>query len=125
MTENQLANQIIGCALQVHKSLGPGLLESAYQECLFYKLRQLNLNVAKEKPMPLVFEEVQLDCGYRIDLLVENKVLIELKSVESINDVHLAQTLTYMKLGGYKLGLLINFNTNLLKHGIKRVVNGI
>lgn len=125
MTENQLANRIIGCALQVHKALGPGLLESAYQECLHYKLKEENLVVVKEKPMPLVFEEVQLNCGYRIDLLVDDKVLIELKSVESINDVHLAQTLTYMKPGGYNLGLLINFNTSLLKHGIKRVVNGL
>ncbi|MEX2485782.1 MAG: GxxExxY protein [Brumimicrobium sp.] len=125
MTENQLANRIIGCALEVHKSLGPGLLESAYQECLFYKLMKENLHVEKEKPMPLVFEKVKLNCGYRIDLLVENKVLIELKSVESLNDVHLAQTLTYMKLGDYKLGLLINFNVNLLKHGVRRVVNGL
>jgi GxxExxY protein len=125
MTENQLANKIIGCALEVHKALGPGLLESAYQECLFYKLREEGLLVVKEKPMPLVFEEVHLNCGYRIDLLVEEKVIIELKSVETLNDVHLAQTLTYMKLGGYKLGLLINFNTNLLKYGIKRVVNGL
>lgn len=125
MTENQLANRIIGCALQVHKALGPGLLESVYQECLYFKLKEENLVVVKEKPMPLIFEEVQLDCGYRIDLLVNEKVLIELKSVEALNDVHLAQTLTYMKLGGYKLGLLINFNTNLLKNGIKRVVNGL
>ncbi|MGM0477980.1 MAG: GxxExxY protein [Bacteroidota bacterium] len=124
MTENQLAKRIIGCALEVHKALGPGLLESAYQECLYYKLKQENLIVEKEKPMPLVFEEVQLNCGYRIDLLVDNKVVIELKSVDSLNDVHLAQTLTYMKLGDYKLGLLINFNVNLLKLGIKRVVNG-
>lgn len=125
MTENQLANQIIRCALQVHRAMGPGLLESAYQECLHCKLKEENLIVVKAKPMPLVFEEVQLNCGYRIDLLVEEKVLIELKSVESLIDVHLAQTLTYMKLGGYKFGLLINFNTNLLKHGIKRVVNGL
>ena len=125
MTENQLAKRIIGCALEVHKAIGPGLLESAYQECLYYKLKQENLIVEKEKPMPLVFEEVQLNCGYRIDLLVENKVVIELKSVDSLNDVHLAQTLTYMKLGDYKLGLLINFNVNLLKLGIKRVVNGL
>ena len=108
----------------MHKALGPGLLESAYQECLFYKLRQVGLLVEKEKPMPLVFEEVHLECGYRIDLLVSNKVVIELKSVESLTDVHLAQTLTYMKLGGYKLGLLINFNVALLKHGIRRVING-
>ncbi len=124
MTENQIANQIIGCAIEVHKALGPGLLESAYQECLFYKLQQVGLTVEKEKAMPLVFEGIKLECGYRIDLLVESKVVIELKSVESLTDVHLAQTLTYMKLGNYKLGLLINFNVVLLKQGIKRVING-
>lgn len=124
MTENEIANKIIGCAIDVHRTLGPGLLESAYQECLFYKLAQSNLVVEKEKPMPLVFEEVKLECGYRIDILVENKVVIEIKSVDGLNDVHLAQTLTYMKLGNYKLGLLINFNVSLLKSGIKRVING-
>ena len=124
MTENQIATKIIGCAIEVHKSLGPGLLESAYQECLFYKLNQSGLTVIKEKPMPLIFEEVKLNCGYRIDLLVEQKVVIEIKSVEFLSDVHLAQTLTYMKLGDFKLGLLINFNVALLKQGIKRVING-
>ncbi|TPV34668.1 GxxExxY protein [Paucihalobacter ruber] len=124
MSENEISKIIIGCALVVHKQLGPGLLESAYKECLFYKLQQESLFVEKEKPMPLVFEDIKLECGYRIDLLVENKVVIELKSVESLTDVHLAQTLTYMKLGGYKLGLLINFNVALLKQGIKRVING-
>ena len=124
MSENEISKIIIGCALVVHKQLGPGLLESAYKECLFYKLQQEGLCVEKEKPMPLVFEDVKLECGYRIDLLVENKVVIELKSVESLTDVHLAQTLTYMKLGDYKLGLLINFNVALLKQGIKRVING-
>ena len=124
MTENQIANKVIGCALDVHRVLGPGLLESAYQECLYFKLKKSNPSVEKEKPMPLVFEDVQLECGYRIDLLVNNKVVIELKSVEFLTDVHMAQTLTYMKLGNYKLGLLINFNVSLLKHGIKRVING-
>src|SRR5690606_4392236 len=124
MTENQIANKIIGCALEVHKALGPGLLESAYQECLFYKLTQEGLIVAKQKPMPLVFEEVKLEVGYRIDILVENKVVIEIKSVETLNNVHLAQTLTYMRLGRFKLGLLINFNVSLLKQGIKRIING-
>lgn len=124
MTENEIANKIIGCAIEVHKTLGPGLLESAYKECLLYKLGKEGLNVVKEKPMPLVFEEVQLECGYRIDLFVENKVVIEVKSVEALNDVHLAQTLTYLKLGEYKLGLLINFNVFLLKSGIRRVING-
>ncbi|MGB1040117.1 MAG: GxxExxY protein [Flavobacteriales bacterium] len=124
MTENEIATKIIGCAIDVHKVLGPGLLESAYQECLAYKLIEKGLFIEKEKKMPLVFESVKLECGYRIDILVENKVVIELKSVESLNDVHLAQTLTYMKLGDYKLGLLINFNVSLLKNGIKRVING-
>ncbi len=124
MTENEIASKIIGCAIEVHQALGPGLLESAYKECLFYKLQESGLIVVKEKPMPLIFEEVKLECGYRIDLLVENKVVIELKSVENLTDVHLAQTLTYMKLGNYKLGLLINFNVALLKQGVKRVING-
>jgi len=124
MTENEISSSIIGSALEVHKVLGPGLLESAYKECLYYKVFQSGLNVQKEKPMPLIFEEVILECGYRIDLLVENKVVIEVKYVEAINDIHLAQTLTHMKLGNYKLGLLINFNTLRLKDGIKRVING-
>ena len=125
MTENEISNIIIGLAIEVHKSLGPGLLESAYKECLFYKIMQSGFRVEKEKPMPLIFEEVRLDCGYRIDILVENKVVIEIKSVETLNDVHLAQTLTYMKLGNFKLGLLMNFNVLLLKDGIRRVVNKI
>lgn len=125
MTENEIANKVIGLAIEVHSALGPGLLECAYQECLFYKIGKSGLKVEKEKPMPLIFEEVKLECGYRIDLLVENKLVIEIKSVEALNDVHLAQTLTYMKLGNYKLGLLVNFNVALLKNGIKRVVNGL
>ncbi|MEP2667440.1 MAG: GxxExxY protein [Cyclobacteriaceae bacterium] len=125
MDENELSKEIIGVAIDVHKSLGPGLLESAYKECLNYKLIQSGLYVEKEKPMPLIFEGVKLDCGYRMDLLVENKLVIEIKSVESLTDVHLAQTLTYLKLGNFKLGLLINFNVVMLKHGIKRVINGV
>ena len=123
MTENEISNKIIGSAIEVHNILGPGLLESAYQQCLFYKLGKSGLYAEKEKPLPLIFEEVKLDCGYRIDLLIEKKVLIEIKSVEALNSIHLAQTLTYMKLGNYKLGLLINFNVLKLKDGIKRVVN--
>lgn len=125
MDENELSKEIIGVAIDVHKSLGPGLLENAYKECLNYKLIQSGLYVEKEKPMPLIFEGVKLDCGYRMDLLVENKLVIEIKSVESLTDVHLAQTLTYLKLGNFKLGLLINFNVVMLKHGIKRVINGV
>ena len=125
MTENEISYQIIGAALEVHKALGPGLLESAYKECLAFKLNQLGFYIEKEKPMPLVFEGVHLECGYRIDILVERKLVIEIKSVEALNDVHLAQTLTYLKLGNYKLGLLINFNVALLKQGIKRIINGV
>src|SRR5690349_6514739 len=106
MTENELSNKVIGLAIEVHSALGPGLLESAYKECLYYKIGSSGLYVEKEKPMPLVFEQVKLECGYRLDLLIEKKLVIEIKSVEALNDVHLAQTLTYMKLGNYKLGLL-------------------
>ena len=124
MNENHIAHKIVGCALEVHKALAPGLLESAYQECLYYKLRKEGLTADKQKPMPLVFEEVKLEVGYRIDILVEHKVVIEIKSVDALNDVHRAQTLTYMRLGGFKLGLLINFNVSLMKHGIRRLING-
>ena len=124
MTENELANRVIGLAIEVHRALGPGLLESAYKEGLAYKIRCEELEVEKEKPMPLIFEDVKLECGYRIDLLVEKKLVIEIKSVDALNDIHLAQTLTYLKLGNYELGLLINFNVVLLKDGIKRVING-
>jgi len=124
MTENELATRIIGLAIEIHTKLGPGLLESAYKECLYYKLQQEGFRVQKEMSMPLIFEEVVLECGYRIDLLVENKVVIEIKSVEGLNDVHMAQTLTYLKLGDYKLGLLINFSVCKLKDGLRRIING-
>lgn len=123
LTEDELSNMIIGCAIKVHSALGPGLLESAYEECLNYELTKGGLSEQKQKPLPLIYEEVKLEVGYRIDLLVENKVVIEVKSVEALNDVHLAQVLTYLKLNNYKLGLLINFNVSLLKNGIKHVVN--
>lgn len=122
MIENELSKTIIGCAIEVHRQLGPGLLESAYQECLYYELKSNGLSVQKEKPMPIVYKEVKLDHGYRIDILVENKVVIEIKTVEALNDIHTAQILTYLKLGNYKLGLLLNFHTDVLKNGIKRVV---
>ncbi len=122
MDSSQLTSGIIGKAIEVHRFLGPGLLESAYQECLCYELKAIGLRVEREKPMPIVYKEIQLEHGYRIDLLVENKVVIELKTVEFLNDVHAAQILTYMKLGNYPLGLLINFNVKLLKDGIKRFV---
>jgi len=123
--ENSLSRIVIGHAIRVHNALGPGLLENAYKECLYYSLMNEGYNVLKEKPMSLVYYEVKLECGYRIDLLVENKLVIEIKSVDSLNDIHLAQTLTYLRLGGYKLGLLINFNVKSLRQGIKRVVNGL
>jgi len=103
--------------------MGPGLLESAYQECLYYKLKQAGMKVQKEKPMPIIYKEVKLDHGYRIDLLVEEKVVIEIKTVEALNDVHTAQVLTYLRLGNYKLRLLLNFYVSILKNGIKRVIN--
>ena len=121
--ENQLSNIIIGCAIEVHKQLGPGLLEPAYQQCLFYELLKQGLHVVKEKPMPIIYKDVKLDHGYRIDLLVNNKVVIEIKTVEMFTDVHTAQVLTYLKLGNYKLGLLLNFYVTSLKNGIKRIIN--
>ena len=120
---NKITGEIIGAAIEVHKALGPGLLESAYQECLFYELVNKGFQVVKEQPMPIVYKEVKLDHGYRMDLLVENKVVIEIKTVDAFTDVHFAQVLTYLKLGGYKLGLLINFNVLRLKDGIKRIIN--
>ena len=123
MEFEEITEIIIKCAMDVHTALGPGLLENAYKECLFYKLNEAGLYVEKEKALPLVFEGVSLDCGYRIDLLVENRVIIELKSVKRIEDIHLAQILTYMKLGKIKVGLILNFNVSSLKDGIKRVVN--
>ncbi len=124
MSENILANRVIGLAIEIHRNLGPGLLENAYEECLYFKLLQAGFRVEKQKPMPLVYEEVKLDCGYRIDLVVENKLVVEVKSVDALHPIHLAQTLTYLRLGDYRLGLLINFNVELLKEGIRRVING-
>ena len=117
-----MATIAIGLAIDVHKALGPGLLESAYKECLYYKIVQRGIFVQKEKGLPLVFEEVKLECWYRIDLLVANKLIIEIESVDALNDVHLSQVLTYLKLSNCKLGLLINFNVTLLKNGIKRII---
>ncbi len=120
--ENEIATKIIGCAIEVHRQLGPGLLESAYQECLRYELAQAGLDVVGERPMPIVYKDIRLDHGYRIDLLVENRIVVEIKAVDALTDVHLAQVLTYLKLGGFKLGLLLNFNVLVLKNGIKRVI---
>ncbi len=124
MEDNDLTSKIIGCAINVHRNLGPGLLESAYQACLYYELVKCGLLVEKEKPLPLVYEEVKLDCGYRIDLVVERRIVVEVKSVEALTDIHLAQVLTYLKLTQNRFGLLINFNVLKLKDGVKRVVNG-
>ena len=124
-TENQLSKIIFDCALRVHRALGPGLLESSYEECLFYELRKTGLQVIKQKPLPLIYEDVKLEIGYLVDILVESKVIIEIKSVEALNDIHLAQVLTYLKLSDCKLGLLINFNVTLIKNGIRRVVNNL
>jgi len=121
MDENEISKLILDSAFKVHTALGPGLLENVYKECLYYELKKLGLFVEKEKTLPLVYEEVKLDLGYRIDLLVENKVVVELKTVEAIRDVHIAQTLTYMRLTNCKLGLLLNFYTKSLKNGIKRL----
>jgi GxxExxY protein len=123
MTENELSNIIIGGAIEVHKALGPGLLESAYEATLLKELSLKGLETKAQVGLPLVYKDIRLDIGYRIDLLVENKVIIEIKSVEALNDVHMAQVLTYLKLSGCKLGLLINFNVKQLKDGIKRLVN--
>ena len=123
MVENQLTEIIIGCAIKVHKILGPGLLESAYQECLYYELKKAGLKVEKEVPMPIIYKEIKLEHGYRMDFLVEDKVVVELKTVEAFTSVHLAQVLTYLRLGKYKLGLLINFNVTKLTNGLKRVIN--
>ena len=125
MTENEISKIVFESALKAHKTLGPGLLESAYEECMFYELKKSNLKVEKQKALPLVYEEVKLDVGYRIDIIVEDKFIVEIKSVEALNDVHLAQLLTYLKLSDCKLGLLINFNVKLLKEGVRRVVNGV
>jgi GxxExxY protein len=122
METDFLTSEILKCAFKVHATLGPGLLESAYQVCLKYELQKNGFSIESEKPVPLVYEEINLDCGYRIDLLVDNKVIIELKTVETFTDVHLAQLLTYLRLSNLKIGLLLNFNTKSLKDGIKRVV---
>lgn len=125
MSENEISTNIIGCAIKIHKGLGPGLLESAYQHCLYHELQKIGIAVEKQKPLRLVYEDVTLECGYRADLFVGGKVIVEIKSVEAINDIHFAQTLTYLKLANCRLGLLINFNVLRLKDGIRRIANGL
>ena len=123
LTDYQLTQKVIGCAMKVRSALGPGLLESAYQECLFFELVKAGLFVEKQKPMPLVYSDVKLECGYRVDLMVERRLILEIKSVEALNDIHLAQVLTYLKLANLQLALLMNFNVLHLRNGIKRIVN--
>ncbi len=125
MTENVLSNKIIGTAIELHKKLGPGLLESAYENALAYDLKDIGLDIKLQVSMPFVYKEIKLDIGYRLDLLIEDKVIVEIKSVESLAPVHYAQLLTYLKLSNLKLGLLLNFNTKLLKEGIHRIVNNL
>jgi GxxExxY protein len=125
VTENEIGRDIVHCALSVHKNLGPGLLESTYQACLAYELHQAGLFVLKEAPLPVVYKDVNLECGYRLDLWINNKVIIEIKAVDMLSDIHLAQILTYLKLTENRLGFLINFNVSKIKQGIRRVVNNL
>ena len=120
---NELTERVIGACIEIHRALGPGLLESAYEECLCYELSQAAIKFERQKPLPVHYKGVKLDCGYRLDLVVEEKVIVELKAVENLMPIHEAQLLTYLKLSGLTLGLLINFNVAMLKQGIKRIVN--
>ena len=120
---NQISKSVIGAAIEVHKVLGPGLLESAYESCLVYELSNHGLHVVQQKPLPVVYHEVTLDCAYRLDLLVEDEVIVEIKSVDALLPIHKAQVMSYLKLSGCPLGLLINFNVTVLKNGIVRLVN--
>ena len=122
MTNNDITGKIIGAAIEVHKRLGPGLLESAYEKCLLHELHLRNLRVDHQKGLPVVYKEVRLDCGYRLDLLVEGRVIVELKSVEGLAPIHEAILLTYLRLSGHKVGLLINFNVTVLKDGVRRFI---
>ncbi|MCD4698743.1 MAG: GxxExxY protein [Bacteroidales bacterium] len=125
MTENDISYKIIGAAIELHKMVGPGLLESAYENALAFDLREMGLEVNQQVPMPFVYKNVKQDIGYRIDLVVNSKVIIEVKSIENLAPVHYSQTLTYLRLSGMKLGLLINFNSKLLKDNIHRIVNNL
>jgi GxxExxY protein len=120
---NWITEQIIGAAMEVHRLLGPGLLESAYEACLAFELRQRGLKIEQQKPLPVVYKQVKLDCGYRMDLVVESSVIVEIKAVERLHSVHEAQLLSYLKLHGCKVGLLLNFHVSILKNGIRRIVN--
>jgi len=123
LKQNEITHKILNAAYKVHSALGPGLLESAYEHCLAYELRDDGMEVEIQKPLPLVYKEVKLECGYRVDLLVENEVVVEIKAADGIHDLHLAQTLTYLKLLNKEIGLILNFNVISMKNGIKRVIN--
>ena len=123
MDINELTGKIIGAAIEVHKSLGPGLLESAYEECLCYELDTRKISYERQKSLPVVYKGVRLDCGYRLDIVVANKVIIEIKACDSLQPIHEAQLLTYLRLAGIKVGLLMNFNVPVLKEGIRRMAN--
>ncbi|MBI3004699.1 MAG: GxxExxY protein [Ignavibacteriales bacterium] len=124
LIENQLTGRVIGAAIEVHRILGPGLLESSYEEALCYELAAFGLTFLRQQPLPVVYKSIKLDCAYRLDVVVEKKIVLELKSIESLLPIHEAQLLTYLKLSGYRVGLLINFNVPFLKDGLKRFVNG-
>jgi len=125
MTENELSFIVIREAIAIHRDIGPGLLEKVYVECLCYRLTRLGLNVVKERPIPVIYQDVRMDCGFRADLLIENKLLVEVKAIEAVADIHKAIVLTYLKFLQCKLGLLINFNEVMLKDGIRRIANGL
>jgi GxxExxY protein len=125
MNENDISKIIVDCCFKVHKELGPGLLESVYEEVLSYELIKCGLKIERQKGIPVFYDDLKMELGFRADIIVENKVIIELKSIETIAPVHTKQLLTYLKLTGLKLGLLINFNEALLKDGIKRIVNNL
>lgn len=123
MFENEITERIIGCGIKVHIALGPGLLESAYESCLYFELLHAGLIVERQKPIPLIYNEMRMECGYRADLVVERRIIVEVKSVEALNEIHIMQTLTHLKVANYRLGLLINFNAVRLKDGIRRIAN--
>ena len=125
MLENEISSQVIGAAIEVHKHLGPGLLESSYEACLLYELKDRGLDVKSQVLLPIHYKGFQLDAGYRLDVLVENRLILEIKSVEKLEGIHIAQLLTYLRLSKLKLGLLINFNSEKVIDGVKRVVNNL
>jgi len=125
MSENEISRIIVNCAFKVHNELGPGLLESAYEACLIHELLKEGVKVESQRPLPLIYKGIKIDCGYRLDIIVDDKVIVEIKSIEELSNIHTAQLLTYLKLSNKRLGLLINFNVILIKNGIKRIVNNL